>query len=164
MLMDKNKEEVNTMSALRTGGLLIARIHQLAERVFSKMLRSSELCEINPGQGRILLVLWQQDGISIQELAVRTSLYKSTLTSMLERLELSGHICRTMDPQDRRRTLIYLTEPAKEDPQRYLYEGQITRMKNVFYKGFTEAEIDIFEDALQRILDNLTDVDKNNSL
>jgi len=43
----------------RQGGFLIAKIHQTAGRVFARMLRERGI-QINPGQGRILFVLWKK--------------------------------------------------------------------------------------------------------
>ena len=75
------------------GGFLIAKIHQLSGRIFSKLLKKHQI-EINPAQGRIMFVLWRNDNIPIQELAKKTSLSKTTLTSMLDRLEIMGYIVR----------------------------------------------------------------------
>ena len=73
------------------GGFLIAKIKHLSGRIFARMLKEQEI-EINPSQGRIMFVLWQEDALPISELANRTGLGKSTLTSMLDRLESSGFL------------------------------------------------------------------------
>jgi len=133
---------------------LIARVQLLSERVFSKILAKYELSQISPAQGRILFVLWNKDGISIQELAKKTSLGKSTLTSMLDRLEQAGFVKRVPSKEDRRTILIKLTEKDRECQDLYT---KITNEKTaLFYKGFTSKEIVVFENYLQRVLDNLT--------
>src|SRR5665811_1623465 len=98
----------------RQGGFLVSKIHQLSGRVFARKLREHGIVSINPAQGRILFVLWQEDGISIQELAKRTSLGKSTLTSMIDRLESSGELTRVPAEGDRRKTLICLTQKDRD--------------------------------------------------
>lgn len=141
------------MKKIREGGFLIAKIQLLSERIFSKILAKYDLQEISPAQGRILFVLWQKDGISIQELARKTSLEKSTLTSMLDRLEQNGFVKRIPSKEDRRAILIKLTEKDRECQDLYT---KITKEKTgLFYKGFTPKEIDAVENYLQRILDNL---------
>ena len=135
------------------GGLLIAKIHRVAGRVFAKKLKSYQLDAINPAQGRILFVLWQQDNIPIQELARRTSLGKSTLTSMLDRLEQMGHLQRVPSLDDRRVITIRLTE--KDKKMRDVYNKVSAEMTDLFYKGVTPEEISIFEEALVRILHNV---------
>jgi DNA-binding MarR family transcriptional regulator len=137
----------------RQGGFLIAKIHQLSGRIFSQLLKESKITEINPAQGRILFVLWQRDGIFIQELAKQTSLGKSTLTSMLDRLERTGFIKRVSSPKDRRKILIYRTEKDKSFQDLYLQVSQ--RMTNIYYANFLEEEITQFENYLSRILTNL---------
>lgn len=61
------------MKRQRQGGFLITKIHQLAGRIFARKLREYHI-KINPAQGRIMFVLWQNDGISINELAQKTKL------------------------------------------------------------------------------------------
>lgn len=144
---------------LREGGLLIAKIHHLAGRVFAKKLKEHHLGEINPAQGRILFALWQKDGISIQELANKTSLGKSTLTSMLDRLEKSGYLTRILSKEDRRETLIKLNEKA--EALRDVYVRVSDEMNELFYSGFTTGEINDFEACLRRIFGNLATVEKD---
>ncbi len=141
------------MKQLREGGFLIAKIHQLAGRIFAKILKDYRLDEINPAQGRILFALWNQDGISIQELSKKTSLGKSTLTSMLDRLEGTGYLRRIPSDDDRRKVIIKLTE--KDRGLREMYGRVSDKMIKLFYHGFTSREIDEFERYLKRILANL---------
>jgi MarR family transcriptional regulator, organic hydroperoxide resistance regulator len=140
------------MGRLRRGGVLIAQIHQTAGRIFSKKLRAQGI-DLNPAQGRILFALWQEDRIPIRELAARTSLRKSTLTGMLDRLERAGHLRRVPSPNDRRLILIQRTANDRACEAKYL---QVSReMTALFYRGFSDQEIDRFEDDLARILDHL---------
>jgi MarR family transcriptional regulator, organic hydroperoxide resistance regulator len=141
------------MNEMKQGGFLIAKIHQVGGRIFSRLLRDADI-EINPAQGRILFVLWRNDGIMIQELAKQTSLGKSTLTSMLDRLEEAGFIQRVRSTEDRRQILIQRTE--KDKTFQKAYETVSNQMKELFYRGFSEKEIARFEDYLNRILTNLT--------
>jgi DNA-binding MarR family transcriptional regulator len=134
------------------GGFLISKVHQLMGRVFNRLLREHSI-EFNSAQGRILFVLWERDGIPIRELARATMLSKSTLTSMLDRLEEAGHLRRGPSPGDRRVTLISLTERNRLLRDRYdQVSGEMTEL---FYGGFSPGEVAAFEDYLRRILGNL---------
>lgn len=135
------------------GGYLISRIKQTGTRIFDRMLDESGIDEFNGAQGRILYVLWQQDGITISRLSARTSLANTTLTSMLDRMEDSGLIERKPDPNDRRSRLIALTDKARE--LRGDYDRISQRMNVLYYAGFTDSEIVMFEGYLQRVLSNL---------
>lgn len=137
----------------RRGGFLMTKIHQLSGRIFTRMLKEHSIEEINPAQGRIMFVLWQNDGISIYELAKKTSLGKSTLTSMLDRLEKTGFLYREPSKEDRRKILIWRTEKDKSFQKRYTHVSQ--KMAELYYQGFTDEEIDRFELMLEQIFENL---------
>ena len=134
------------------GGFLISKIHQISGRIFNGLLRERGI-EFNSAQGRILFVLWERDGIPIRELSEKTRLSKSTLTSMLDRLERKGHITREPSEEDRRIILVNLTEENRR--QRRLYDQVSEEMTGLFYEGFTWDEITEFEGYLKLILDNL---------
>ena len=139
------------------GGFLIAKIHQLAGRIFSKLLKKHQI-EINPAQGRIMFVLWRNDNIPIQELAKKTSLSKTTLTSMLDRLEIMGHIARVPSKDDRRKICIKLTEKDKSLHEKY--QQVSLEMTELFYQGMTNDEIDLFEKQLEKTYKNLIAAEK----
>lgn len=141
------------MKNQKKGGFLISKIHQLSGRIFTRMLKEYGIKEINPAQGRIMFVLWQNDGIAINELSKETSLSKSTLTSMLDRLERTGFIRRKASDKDRRKIYIWRTEKDKSFQKQYVEVSK--KMAGIYYKGFTEKEMDSFEKMLKRIFDNL---------
>lgn len=135
------------------GGFQISKIKQLGDRVFEKILTAQGIEAFNGAQGRILYVLWQEDGVPIKTIAERCGLAITSLTTMLERMEKSGLIIRQQDSGDKRKTLIFLTDKAKalkED-----YDAISDRMSAIFYQGFTEEEIRTFEEHLERIRLNL---------
>lgn len=142
------------------GGFLISKIKQIQGRVFEKLLSEYGISEFNGPQGRILFVLWEHDGIPISELSKQTGLAKTTLTSMLDRLESSGHIARTPDPSDRRSVRIRLTETARA--LRPKYDEVSARMNAIFYGGFSDDEILAFENTLGKILENLIKKENEN--
>ena len=51
------------------GGFLVTKIKQLGDRIFEKILSEKNIDAFNGAQGRILYVLWQEDGISIRSLS-----------------------------------------------------------------------------------------------
>ncbi len=136
----------------------MAKIRQVAGRIFERMLKNYGI-EINSAQGRIMFALWQQDNISINELAKKTQLKKSTLTSMLDRLENMGYISRRRSEQDRRVILIKRTRKDRDLENKYVELSQ--EHTKFFYKGFSEGQINRFEKDLEQILDNLTAFEAN---
>lgn len=140
------------------GAFLVARIHQISGRIFETILKKHGLSEISPAQGRILFALWKNDNIPIQELAKQTSLSKSTLTLMLDRLEEGGFLVRVPSTQDRREILIRLTE--KDRSLQDTYARVSDEMMAISFSGFAPNEFRDLEDKLRRILANLTDYEE----
>ncbi len=137
----------------------MAKIRQVGGRIAERILREYEI-EITSAQGRIMFALWQQDGISMNELTRKTQLGKSTLTSMIDRLENMGYVKRQRSGKDRRRILIRRTEKDKALESKYVEVSQ--EMTGLYYKGFAKSEIDRFENDLKRILNNLTAFETEN--
>ncbi len=140
------------MMSQREGGFLITQIHHLGRRVFTELLKKHDM-EIGPGQGRILFALWQKDNVPVKDLTKRTLLRKSTLSELLDNLEAAGHIKRVQSDEDRRKTLIRLTDKTRKLQTTYFKLS--ADMTDIFYKGFAPEEIDELESYLHRILENL---------
>ena len=131
---------------------MISRIHQLQGRAFEKLLRESGVDAFNGAQGRILYVLWEHETLTITEIGRLTSLAKTTLTSMLDRMEQAGLIMRIPDKKNRRQIFVTITEKAKGFKADY---DRVSELMNVlFYQGFSFEQIEGFENTLRKIIDN----------
>jgi len=142
------------------GGFLITKIKQIQSRIFERLLNEHGIREFNGAQGRILFILWENDNISVSKISTQTGLAKTTLTSMLDRLEASGHIRRVYDQSDRRTVKIILTDSAKCLKDKY--NAVSSEMNEIFYKGFNDEEILAFEEKLGKILENLIEKENEN--
>ena len=135
------------------GGFLVTKIKQLGDRIFEKILSEKNIDAFNGAQGRILYVLWQEDGISIRSLSTKCGLAITSLTTMLERMEKQGLIRRVQSEADKRKTLLFLTERAYALKNEYDFVSK--EMGNIYYKGFSDEEIILFDGYLDRIRKNL---------
>lgn len=117
------------------------------------MLKESGIDAFNGAQGRILYVLWEKEKLTISEIGHLTSLAKTTLTSMLDRMEESGLVERTADKVNRRQVIISITDKARKYKEEY--DRVSDRMNELFYKDFATDKIEIFEDMLRHIIRNL---------
>lgn len=135
------------------GGNLVSQIKRLSGRILGQILAEKNIDAFNGAQGHILYVLWQQDGISLRELADKTGLAATTLTSMVDRMEKAGLVQRVPDKIDRRKTLLALTDKAKSLERDYMLVSD--RMSEIFYEGFSKDEIRQCEAMLARILENM---------
>lgn len=85
-----------------------------ASHAFTRLYRRvlSELGLTYP-QYLVMLVLWEQDGLSVKALGERLMLDSGTLTPLLKRLEASGLIRRQRSKEDERQLLLWLTEQGE---------------------------------------------------
>ncbi|MBR3057508.1 MAG: MarR family transcriptional regulator [Clostridiales bacterium] len=134
-------------------GFLISQIKQVQSRIFQRLLQESGVEEFNGPQGRILYVLWQKDEVPIVELSQKTGLAKNTLTAMLGRMEEAGLIERKAAASDKRQSLIVLTKKARNLQGKYDEVSQ--KMNEIFYKDFSQKDVVIIDQFLDRILLNL---------
>lgn len=140
------------MKRISSGGFILSRIHQVSARVFNRLLKEYNIIELNGAQGRILFILWQTDNIPISELAKKSMLSKSTLTSMLDKLEEKGFIKRIFNKMDRRK--IFIQRTFKDKEFRKIFELVSEKMTSIWYSDFSDSEINQFEGYLDRILQN----------
>ena len=134
------------------GGTLLSQTHQVCERVWNKILRDNAMADLEGARGRVIFSLWGKDGVPIKTLCEKTSLDKSTLTGIIDRLERDGYIERKQSETDKRSTLICLTGKEKEFSKNI--QKVSDQMNSIFYKDFNDEEIIQFDNLLQRILDN----------
>lgn len=140
-------------SFIMQGGFLITKIKQLGDRIFEKVLSERNIDAFNGAQGRILYVLWQEDGVPIKTVSDQCGLAITSLTTMLERMEKQGLITRIQDPSDKRKTLLFLTDKARS--LKNDYNEVSNQMGDIYYRGFSEEEIRQFEGYLDRVRNNL---------
>ena len=140
------------------GGFLISRVHKLQGRAFDRLLRESGVEAFNGAQGRILYVLWEHESLTITQIGLLTSLAKTTLTSMLDRMEEAGLIVRVPDKKNRRQILVSITDKARAS--REDYDRVSEHMNELFYTGFTKGEIRDFERTLERLIANLEEEER----
>ena len=134
------------------GGTLLSQVHQVCGRVWNKILRENNMADLEGARGRIIFALWGKDGVPIKTLCEKTSLDKSTLTGIIDRLERDGYIERKPSQTDKRSTLICLT--GKEQEFAKHVQKVSNQMNKIFYKGFSDEEIIQFDSMLERILVN----------
>ena len=138
------------------GGFYITQIKQLQDRIFEKLLLENGI-EINGGQGRILFVLWKKNHLTMSEISRETSLAKNTVSIVVNGMVNKGILERRINPDNRRQTIVSLTEYAKSLQEKYGVVSQ--QMNTLFYQGFSQKEQEEFENYLARILVTLTQVE-----
>lgn len=133
-------------------GFYISRIKQVNTRLLNKFLAQKNIMAFNGEQGRILHVLWENDGISNRELSKKSGLAMSSLTTMLERMEEKKLLERRVDENDKRKILIFLTDYAKSLKSEY--DEISDKMTEISFEGISDEKRLAFEVTLEKVLYN----------
>ncbi|MGQ3004247.1 MAG: MarR family winged helix-turn-helix transcriptional regulator, partial [Hydrogenophaga sp.] len=99
--------------------------HQLCFALYSASLAMTKLYKplleemgLTYPQYLAMLVLWENDGVTVSELGDRLYLDSGTLTPLLKRLETADLVTRLRDVQDARRVLSRLTAAGRKHKAR----------------------------------------------
>src|SRR6201986_3968991 len=88
-------------------GYLFRRMQQIAVAIFVEECKAFDL---TPVQYAALVAIRTHPGIDATRLSAVIAFARSTLGSVIERLETKGHIERKPSPEDKRIKLLYLTK------------------------------------------------------
>jgi DNA-binding MarR family transcriptional regulator len=80
-------------------------------KVYRKLLRGLGLTY---SQYLVMLILWENDEVTVSDIGARLFLDSATLTPLLKRLETSGLITRSRSAEDERQVVISLTDKGWE--------------------------------------------------
>lgn len=97
-----------------------------------------------------MLVLWEQDGLSVKDIGARLYLDSGTLTPLLKAMEKSGLITRRRSELDERAVNVQLTEKGKS----LKAKAEAVPLKMAACLGMTADELDIMRSATNRMLDS----------
>ena len=99
-----------TMDAVYAApGYLFRRMQQIAVSIFMEECKAFDL---TPVQYAALVAVHTHPGIDATRLSAVIAFDRSTLGSVIERLQAKGHIERKPAPEDKRIKLLYLTKPG----------------------------------------------------
>lgn len=129
---------------------LCAKLLHLQWLMHRQRLRSFQcnpMADPTRGQGRILALLKLHDSISTRDLTYLLGIRVSSLNELLMKLEKGGYIRRVPSEEDRRITLVQLTEKGREKRQ--------TIPKLSLFDDFTEEERADFSRYLDRLIKTL---------
>ena len=104
----------NPFESLRLGNQLCFAIYA-ADHAFTAAYKPLlDALGLTYPQYLVLLVLWEEEGLSVKEIGQRLHLDSGTLTPVLKRLEKAGFVRRRRDAQDERQVRVELTQKGRE--------------------------------------------------
>ena len=99
----------------------------------------------------VLLVLWEQDGLSVKEIGQKLFLDSGTLTPLLKRLQAAGIVERTRDTGDERLVRITLTQKGRDlqGPVKQAWDEVVCSV------GLAPDEFEVLKAQITRLRDTL---------
>ncbi|SDS92855.1 DNA-binding transcriptional regulator, MarR family [Maribacter dokdonensis] len=109
--------------------------------------------DITADQLKMLVVLWDKDGKTQNELGESIGRFKTSVTKLVDGLEKRKLIRRVQDPTDRRSNLVYLTKLGKNIRKQLL--PIIEKTLDEAHKSISEDKLMEFHNVLDQIESNL---------
>jgi len=100
-------------AALRLGNQLCFAVYAAGHAFNSAYKKLLAPLGLTYPQYLVMLVLWEQDGLTVSAIGVRLGLDSGTLTPLLKRLEAAGLLSRLRDAADERQVRITLTPAGR---------------------------------------------------
>jgi MarR family transcriptional regulator, organic hydroperoxide resistance regulator len=111
--MTKSSESAKAGDILKLDNQLCFAVYAAAHALTATYKPLLEPLGLTYPQYLAMLVLWQQDGVTVSAIGARLGLDSGTLTPLLKRLEAGGLISRIRDTADERQVRITLTAPGR---------------------------------------------------
>ncbi len=108
---------------------------------------------VSPAQFAVLLVLYDEEGLSQIELSRRVLVEQPTMANTLKRMKRDGLVQPKADPHDGRRSLFFLSDKTKVIISDLLDEAQAVH--ECATTGMSEAEQHQLKKLLRKMISNL---------
>jgi len=144
----------------------MVQIHQLSlslyssSRLFIQLIQSSlnEL-DLTYPQFLVLSVLWEEDGLKVNEIGKRLHLDSGTLTPLLKKLEAMNYVKRQRGEADERTVHVELTYPGKSLQTKV--QGVIIPLNEKFIEA-SELNLSDLNHSLVNLLESIETLKNSN--
>lgn len=129
--------------------LLLLAFHRSNKAI----VRQTAKGDLLPGQPKILKFLSEHPDCTQKEVSQGCVLDKSTVTSLVSRMEKNGYLTKLPDPSDRRNHRLSLTEKGRT--QAIAVRKVCASVDNTAWQGIPQDEREQFLNTFHKILQNL---------
>ncbi len=133
-------------------GFTLSRATWAMNNFVNRMLKENGLADISVAYFAVLQTLWEIDGLSITDLGEKVQLEKSTMTSLIDRMEGAGLLRREDHPSDRRAYRICLTPLGKELEEKL--DEVVQRAYRQLTQGIAEKDLQRSIEVCKRLIEN----------
>ena len=128
---------------------LVSKIHEKGNRFIIEQLKKNGADGLVPSHGDILVCLYEQDKMTMKDIADKIHRTRPTVTVLVDKLEKLDYIKREISQEDSRYTYIVLTKKGQDFKP--IFEKISEDLNNLLYKNLTEQESNILDNLLQKI-------------
>jgi DNA-binding MarR family transcriptional regulator len=101
------------MNKLQLDNQVCFPLYALSRQITALYRPLLETLDLTYPQYLVLLLLWENDGVTVSDIGERLLLDSGTLTPLLKRMEQKGLVSRRRNPADERQVTIQLTESGR---------------------------------------------------
>jgi DNA-binding MarR family transcriptional regulator len=106
-------ETNNVMDQLKLANQICFPLYAASRLIIREYQPHMDKLGITYPQYLVLLVLWEEDGISVNDIAHKLILNTNTVTPLLKRMETLGLVSRIRSEEDERKVIVRLTEKGR---------------------------------------------------
>ena len=153
VLVDDRREEADpARDPLLLDNQLCYALYAAAHRMTKAYRPLLDRIGLTYPQYLVLLVLWEQDRVTVSEIGRRLRLDSGTLTPVLKRLEGAGFLLRSRRQSDEREVEISLTD----DGRALRAQAVAVRQSVMCQLNMSEPEIQAMRADLNALIENLS--------
>ncbi len=133
-------------------GVLLSVASQSMRLHLSRRFSEAGL-DVSPEQWRVMMVIWNSEGLSQRELADRCFMNKVSISKLLAPLEKRGLVYRERSEADRRGNRVFLTDAGYE-----LHRQMVDLAKQNLQQaeqGIDPDDLDTFRTVARQIITNI---------
>ncbi|HHW08210.1 MAG TPA: MarR family transcriptional regulator [Clostridia bacterium] len=133
--------------------LLFFSFMWLFHQKFWRKLRQDDefTCKITKNQAKVIHTLYQLDSLTFTELSRLLDIEKAGLTTIISQLEDLGLVERCVDPEDRRKYRLSLSNQAKKDMDQVVARSTQTLLE--LFEDVEDAELEEFRRHLRQVVE-----------
>jgi DNA-binding MarR family transcriptional regulator len=129
---------------------LISKIHEKGNTFIIEALKKNGATGLVPSHGDILVCLYQQDKMTMKDIADKIHRTRPTVTVLVDKLEKLGYAKREVSSEDSRYTYIVLTKKGKDFKP--IFEKISNDLNDMLYKNLSMSEADKLEQLLKKVI------------
>ena len=135
---------------LKSYGYQTRATHRAFDRMLQRQIGKHDLSN---GFWYLLRVLWEREGMSQRELADEANLTESTTVLMLNAMGRAGLVRKRKDPDDARRSNVFLTAKARRMKPKLLHYA--AHVNAIASRGIDARDLDTYLRVARQMRDNL---------